>query len=235
MTTKRAPSNDGCEYREQVGPDGDAWTVLAYLSGRYRHSSPAEWAARIQAGRVLVDGVDVKDWNLEALRSQISAIEQDVFLFSQTIRENIAFGHAEASREAIERAAAQAQAHEFVCGFREGYETLVGDRGVTLSGGQRQRIAIARAFLTDSATEDQIQRAMREISRERTTFVITHRLSQIRWADRILVLANGEIADSGSHEELLARSPDYRRIFSRYEGLAAAQPGTGASAGLAQG
>ncbi len=209
-----------------VGRTGSGKTTLTRLVNRIFDAT---------SGRVLVDGVDVREWNLESLRSQISAIEQDVFLFSQTIRENIAFGHAEAGRDAIERAARQAQAHEFIMGFREGYETVVGDRGVTLSGGQRQRIAIARAFLTnprililddstsaiDSATEDQIQRAMREISRERTTFVITHRLSQIRWADKILVLANGELVDSGTHDELLERSPDYRRIFSRYEGLAA--------------
>jgi ATP-binding cassette subfamily B protein len=206
-----------------VGRTGSGKTTLTRLVNRIFDAT---------SGRVLVDGVDVRDWNLEALRSQISAIEQDVFLFSQTIRDNIAFGHGEASREAIERAARQAQAHDFITGFREGYETVVGNRGVTLSGGQRQRIAIARAFLTDprililddstsaidSATEDQIQRAMREISRERTTFVITHRLSQIRWADKILVLANGELAAVGTHEELLERSPDYRRIFSRYEG-----------------
>ena len=131
----------------------------------------------------------------------------------------------------IERAAGEAQAHEFITGFNDGYNTEVGERGVTLSGGQRQRIAIARAFLTDprililddstsaidSATEDQIQRAMRRISRERTTFLITHRLSQIRWADRILVLRRGELVDQGTHEELLARSPDYRRIFARYD------------------
>ncbi len=121
--------------------------------------------------------------------------------------------------------------HEFISAFPEGYATTIGERGVTLSGGQRQRIAIARAFLTnprililddstsaiDSATEDQIQRAMKRISKERTTFIITHRLSQIRWANRILVLRKGELVDQGSHEELMARSPDYSRIFARYE------------------
>jgi len=115
--------------------------------------------------------------------------------------------------------------------FSEGYETEVGERGVTLSGGQRQRIAIARAFLTnprililddstsaiDSATEDQIQQAMQRISSQRTTFLITHRLSQIRWADQILVLKGGQLVDQGSHEELLARSEDYQRIFARYD------------------
>jgi ATP-binding cassette subfamily B protein len=129
----------------------------------------------------------------------------------------------------VEEAARAAQAHDFIMGFRAGYETEVGERGVTLSGGQRQRIAIARAFLTDprilildvstsaidSATEDQIQRAMRTISRRHTTFLITHHLSQIRWADRILVLRDGRLADQGTHEELLARSEDYCRIFAR--------------------
>ncbi len=181
-------------------------------------------------GKVLVDGVDVRNWSLDSLRSQISTIEQDVFLYSRSIAENIAFGHAAATREQIEEAANQAQAHEFITSFEKGYETEVGERGVTLSGGQRQRIAIARAFLTDprililddstsaidSATEDEIQKAMRAISQKRTTFLITHRLSQIRWADTILVMQRGAVADQGSHAELMARSDDYRRIFARY-------------------
>jgi ATP-binding cassette subfamily B protein len=180
---------------------------------------------------VLVDGVDVRDWSMESLRSQISTIEQDVFLFSRTLAENIAFGCNDASQGEIERAAHEAQAHEFVTSFSDGYKTEVGERGVTLSGGQRQRVAIARAFLTDprililddstsaidSATEDQIQRAMRRISKQRTTFIITHRLSQIRWADRILVLRRGRLVDQGTHEELMERSEDYRRIFARYD------------------
>ena len=166
-----------------------------------------------------------------SVRSQISTIEQDIFLFSGTIAENIAFGCTDATPEAIERAARQAQAHDFIMVFNDGYQTEVGERGVTLSGGQRQRVAIARAFLTDprilvlddstsaidSATEDQIQRAMRQITRQRTTFLITHALSQIRWADHILVLRRGELVDQGTHEELLARSPDYQKIFARYE------------------
>ncbi len=185
----------------------------------------------VSAGQVKIDGINVRDWSLESLRSQISTIEQDIFLFSRTLKENISFGHAGALREAVEKAAQEAQAHDFISSFPDGYETLIGERGVALSGGQRQRIAIARAFLTnprililddstsaiDSATEDQIQRAMRRISKERTTFIITHRLSQIRWADRILVLRKGELVDQGSHEELMDRSPDYRRIFTRYD------------------
>ena len=205
-----------------VGLTGSGKTTLTRLINRIYDTA---------SGRVLVDGVDVRDWSLESLRSQISFIEQDVFLFSRTLRENIAFGKAGAVPEEIENAAKEAQAHAFIMAFPEGYETKIGERGVTLSGGQRQRIAIARAFLTDprililddstsaidSATEDQIQRAMRRISSERTTFIITHRLSQIRWADRILVLRKGELADQGTHEELMERSSDYRRIFARYE------------------
>jgi ATP-binding cassette subfamily B protein len=181
-----------------------------------------------EVGNVLIDGMDVRKWNLDSLRSQIAVIEQDVFLFSRSIRDNIAFGREDSTEEDIRRAAEQAQAHEFIMSFKDGYGTLVGDRGVTLSGGQRQRIALARAFLTDprililddstsaidSKTEDEIQKAMRNISRDRTTFIITHRLSQIRWADHILVMHRGEVVAQGKHEELLLRSGDYRRIFS---------------------
>jgi ATP-binding cassette subfamily B protein len=205
-----------------VGQTGSGKTALTRLINRIFD---------IDSGRVLVDGVDVRDWSLESLRSQISTIEQDVFLFSRTLTENIAFGCANAGQEEIKQAAREAQADEFIMSFSAGYNTEIGERGVTLSGGERQRIAIARAFLTDprililddstsaidSATEDQIQRAMRRISSQRTTFLITHRLSQIRWADRILVLRRGELVDQGTHEELMERSPDYRRIFARYD------------------
>lgn len=186
----------------------------------------------VEEGRVLVDGVDVRDWNLNALRSQISTIEQDVFLFSRTIAENIGYGlGTQADQAAIEQAAHDAQADEFIQQFAEGYETEIGERGVTLSGGQRQRLAIARALLTDphilmlddstsaidSATEDAIQRAIRRILQGRTTLLITHRLSQIRWADSILVMRQGQIIDQGSHEELLERCDTYRRIFAHYD------------------
>src|SRR5262249_51171559 len=177
--------------------------------------------------KVLVDGVDMRDWHLESLRSQISIIEQDIFLMSRTIAENIAFGLPTASQEQIEQAAKDAQAHDFILNFKDGYQTMVGERGVTLSGGQRQRIALARAFLTnprililddstsaiDSATEDQIQRAIYRATQGRTTFLITHRLSQIRWADQIIVLRRGQIVALGSHDDLLHQSPAYRRIF----------------------
>lgn len=189
----------------------------------------------VDEGRVLIDGIDVRDWSLDALRSQVSTIEQDIFLFSRTITENIAYGLGQkADTEAIEQAAHDAQAHEFIMQFKDGYETVIGERGVTLSGGQRQRIAIARALLTDprililddstsaidSATEDEIQKAIRRLLQGRTTLLITHRLSQIRWADSILVLKRGELIDQGTHEELLARCDTYRRIFTHYEPVA---------------
>lgn len=206
-----------------VGQTGSGKTTLTRLINRIYD---------VTEGRVLVDGVDVRDWNLASLRSQVSTIEQDVFLFARSIRDNIAFGvGGGVSQHDIERCARDAQAHSFILDFEEGYDTEVGERGVTLSGGQRQRVAIARAFLTDprilvlddstsaidSATEDEIQAAMYKVQQGRTTFIITHRLSQIRWADRILVLRRGKLVDQGTHDDLIRRCSAYRRIFARYE------------------
>jgi ATP-binding cassette subfamily B protein len=201
-----------------VGQTGTGKTSLMKLINR---------TYDVTTGQVLVDGVDVRDWNLASLRSQISIIEQDIFLFSRSLSDNIAFGKPDATKDEIIAASIAAQAHEFIIGFDQGYETVVGERGVTLSGGQRQRIALARAFLTDprilvlddstsaidSATEDKIQRAISNAARGRTTFIITHRLSQIRWADLIIVFRKGRIAAIGTHDELMKTSEAYSRIF----------------------
>ncbi len=205
-----------------VGQTGSGKSTLTKLINR---------TYDVNDGRVLVDGVDVRDWNLAKLRSQISIIEQDIFLFSRTIADNIRFGRPDATQEEVEDAAKKAQAHEFILSFPEGYQTVVGQRGVTLSGGQRQRLALARAFVTnppililddstsaiDSATEDKIQQAIWSAAKGRTTLLITHRLSQIRWADHIVVVRKGRVVAQGKHEDLLQTSDAYRRIFARYE------------------
>ncbi len=202
-----------------VGQTGSGKTTLVKLVNRTYDATH---------GQVLVDGIDVRDWNLEALRQGISTIEQDIFLFSRSIADNIAFGKPDVDLDTIQEYARAAQAEEFITGFKDGYDTVIGERGVTLSGGQRQRLALARAFLTDprililddstsaidSATEDQIQQAIYAASAGRTTLIITHRLSQIRWADLIVVLRGGKVAAVGTHEELLQQSEAYRRIFT---------------------
>jgi ATP-binding cassette subfamily B protein len=207
-----------------VGQTGAGKSTLSKLVNRIYDTA---------SGSVFVDGVDVRDWHIESLRQQISIIEQDIFLFSRTIAENIAFGCPGATQEQIEEAAREAQAHDFIMSFKDGYQTVIGERGVTLSGGQRQRLALARAFLTtprililddstsaiDSATEDQIQRAIERAAEGRTTILITHRLSQIRWADQIVVLRKGRVAAVGDHATLMRESEPYRRIFMRYEAL----------------
>jgi ATP-binding cassette subfamily B protein len=202
-----------------VGQTGTGKTSLVKLVNR---------TYDVTQGQVLLDGINVKDWNLESLRKQISIIEQDIFLFSRSIAENIAFGRPGATTDEIREAAKAAQAHDFITGFKDGYETVIGERGVTLSGGQRQRLALARAFLTDpkililddstsaidSDTEDKIQRAIYAAAKGRTTLIITHRLSQIRWADLIVVLRGGKVAAMGNHDHLMQISKTYRQIFS---------------------
>lgn len=200
-----------------VGTTGSGKSTLTKLISRLYD---------VDDGRILIDNIDIRDYALQSLRSQISFIEQDIFLFSDTIFNNISFGRTSSIEEIIQ-VAKEAQANEFVFQFPNQYNSEVGERGVQLSGGERQRIAIARAFLSDprililddstsaidSNTEDKIQRAIRNILRDRTTILITHRLSQIRWADLIILLKNGEISAMGSHEELLKSSEEYQKIF----------------------
>ncbi len=168
---------------------------------------------------MLVDGADVRDVTLTSLRREIGVIAQDPFLFSATVRENIAFGRPDASDEEIERAARLAQAHEFIEALPSGYDTVIGERGITLSGGQRQRIAIARALVVDprililddatasvdATTEAKIRDGLREAMRGRTTIIIAHRLSTIALADEVIVLADGRVAARGTHDDLVGR------------------------------
>ncbi len=201
-----------------IGHTGSGKTTLASLVPRFYD---------VTGGRVAIDGVDVRDVTLDSLRSSIGVVAQDPFLFSATVRENIAFGSMDAPDEAVERAARLAQAHEFIAALPDGYETVIGERGITLSGGQRQRIAIARALLldprililddatasVDATTEAKIRAAFREVKRDRTTIIIAHRLSTIALADELVVLAKGRIAARGTHDELISTSAVYRDIY----------------------
>ena len=206
-----------------IGPTGSGKTTLTQLIPRYYD---------VSAGRLLVDGEDVRELRLDDLRRAVGVVSQEPFLFSATVRENIAYGVPDATDDEVVRAACMAQADAFVRELPEGYDTVVGERGYTLSGGQRQRIAIARAIITDprvlildeatasvdATTEREIGAALRAAMAGRTTFVIAHRLSTIALADEIVVLEDGRVAARGSHEELYATSDLYREI--RDSGLA---------------
>jgi len=201
-----------------VGHTGSGKTTLASLLPRFYD---------VSAGRVTLDGADVRAVKLNSLRRAIGVIPQDPFLFSTTVRENIAFGTPHATDEEIERAARLAQAHEFVEALPEGYDTVIGERGITLSGGQRQRIAIARALVmdprililddatasVDATTEARIRTGLTEAMRGRTTIIIAHRLSTIALADEVVVLEDGRIAARGTQDELLGISSVYREIY----------------------
>jgi ABC-type multidrug transport system fused ATPase/permease subunit len=181
----------------------------------------------VTGGRVLVDGVDIRDVTLHSLRRAIGVIPQDPFLFSTTVRENITFGAPDLPEEEVVRIARLAQAHEFIERLPNGYDTIIGERGITLSGGQRQRLAIARAIAVDprililddataavdATTEAKLRLGLREAMRGRTTLIIAHRLSTISLADEIVVLDSGRIAARGAHDDLLHTSQVYRDIY----------------------
>jgi ATP-binding cassette subfamily B protein len=201
----------------QIGHTGSGKTTLASLVPRFYDAIE---------GRVTIDGVDVRDVKLQSLRREIGIVSQDPFLFSATVRENIAFGRPDATAEEIVRAATLAQAHEFIDELPESYDTVIGERGITLSGGQRQRLAIARALImeprililddatasVDATTEARIRLGLREAMKGRTTIIIAHRLSTISLADELVVLDGGRIVGRGTDEELLQTNPVYRDI-----------------------
>ena len=201
-----------------VGPSGVGKTTICSLIPRFYD---------VTGGRVLIDGTDIRDFTLRSLRNNIAVVQQDVYLFNNTVRENISYGDWEAEDDAIREAAENAQIHEFIESLPSGYETIVGERGVRFSGGERQRISIARAFLRnpsilildeatsslDNISERAIQAALDVLSRDRTTLVIAHRLSTIRNADEILVLSDGGIAERGTHEELLEKGGEYAFLY----------------------
>jgi len=201
-----------------VGSSGAGKSTLVHLIPRFFD---------VSSGRILIDDSDVRDVTLESLRSQIGIVTQETVLFNDTVRNNIAYGQPHVSQKQVEEAARAARAYEFIRGLPEGYNTMIGERGVRLSGGERQRIAIARAILKnapilildeatsalDSESESLVQSALQNLISGRTVFVIAHRLSTVRRADRIVVLENGTIADIGAHEELMQKLGTYRRLY----------------------
>jgi ATP-binding cassette, subfamily B, multidrug efflux pump len=226
------PDGDGTPVLKGLNLEVQPGQVAAVLGGTGSgKSSLINLVPRFydpQEGRILIDGVDIRDVSVHDLRRQIGIVPQETFLFSDTIRNNIAFGKPDATQEEVEAAARAAQAHDFIAEMQDGYETRVGERGVGISGGQKQRVAIARALLTDprilildeatssvdAETEHLLQQALDELMRGRTSLVIAQRLSTVQNADVVLVLRDGRVVEKGSHEELLALGGEYTRIYN---------------------
>jgi len=202
-----------------VGPSGAGKSTLAMLLPRFFD---------VTLGALLIDGHDVRDLSIGSLRAQIGLVTQDTVLFNDTVRNNIAYGQPHVSLEKVQHAAKAALAHDFIMRLPEQYDTAIGERGTRLSGGERQRISIARAILKnapilvldeatsslDSESEALVQSALQNLMQGRTVFVIAHRLSTVRRADRIIVLENGSITDVGSHEDLVTRFGTYQRLYN---------------------
>ena len=201
-----------------LGPTGSGKSTVVNLMPRFYD---------VTGGRITIDGVDIRDMTIASLRANIGTVQQDVFLFSATIRDNIAYGAIDATQEEIEQAAKAARLHDYIVSQPDGYDTWVGERGITLSGGQRQRIVMARTLLTDpkililddstssvdTETEHLIQQALAEVMKGRTTFIIAQRLKTVQAADQILVLQDGQVVERGRHEELIEREGLYREIY----------------------
>jgi ATP-binding cassette subfamily B multidrug efflux pump len=206
-----------------IGPTGAGKSTLVNLLCRFYDAG---------SGEIKVDGIDVKKWDIHKLRESTAMVMQDIFLFSDTIEGNIAYGNPDASFESVQSAAKMADAHEFISKLPEGYDTIIGERGVGLSGGQRQRIALARAILkdpeililddttssVDMETEHRIQKMLKSILHEKTCFIIAHRISSVKEADLILVMQNGSIIESGKHEQLLKKKGYYFNVFNNQYG-----------------
>jgi subfamily B ATP-binding cassette protein MsbA len=201
-----------------VGSSGAGKSTLVHLIPRFFD---------ITGGRLLIDGNDVRDLTLSSLRAQVGIVTQETVLFNDTVRNNIAYGQPHVPQKEVEAAARAALAHDFILGLPSRYDTVIGERGVRLSGGERQRLAIARALLKnapilildeatsalDSESESLVQAALHNLMTGRTVFVIAHRLSTVRRADRIVVIENGTIADIGTHDELMKKLGTYRRLY----------------------
>ncbi|MFW6200832.1 MAG: ABC transporter ATP-binding protein, partial [Gemmatimonadota bacterium] len=200
------------------GPSGAGKTTLVDLLGRFYE---------VSEGEIRIDGTDIREFDIQSLRSSLGIVSQETVLFHDTVRVNIAYGLEDVDRDAVERAARAANAHDFIENLSNGYDTVVGERGVELSGGQRQRIAIARALLRDppilvfdeatsaldTESERVVQEAVERLLQGRTVFVIAHRLSTVRSADRIVVLENGRVVEQGCHDELYDARGPYRKLY----------------------
>jgi ATP-binding cassette subfamily B protein len=217
-----------------VGPPGSGKSTIAHLIPRFYDPT---------GGRITIDGQDIRDVTLDSLREAVGVVHQDTFLFTASVDSNVAYGDLDADRLRIVNATESAQLHDYIAGLPKGYETLVGERGLTLSGGQRQRLSIARSVLltpaiiifddstasVDAVTEQRIRAALKDLTRDRATIIISHRLSSLMHADEILFIENGRIVERGSHDALLALGGRYRELYDLQMEFGD-DPGLGASA-----